>query len=116
MCWQSAAAAVQVTTAAAADRVAVLYFRQVLPSPEQSTFRLAQEAPRAQATQIMARSDHLHLSARFLLLVEIAVFQKAPPVVLRSLAQAQVETEAPASLFLAFAAETARHTRSPEHQ
>ena len=104
------------TTAAVADQVVVLHFNQALPSLEQSTCQLVPVAPQAPATQTMARTDQLRLSAQSLPMVEMVVDQVVAQAVHQSADQVQAETVVPASLSLVFLAEMVRPIRLLGHQ
>ena len=77
MYWQSAAVAVQATTAVAVVQAAEFRSKQALLSLEQSISRLVQVVPLAQAIQTTARTDQRHRLAQFPLAEETVAVQAA---------------------------------------
>jgi hypothetical protein len=81
MYWQSAAEAVQATTAVVVVQAAEFRSKQALLSLEQSIFRLVQVVPLVQAIQTTARTDQRQRLAQFPLAVETVAVQTAAQAV-----------------------------------
>jgi hypothetical protein len=81
MYWQSAAEAVQATTAVVVVQAAEFRSKQALLSLERSIFRLVQVVPLVQAIQTTARTDQRQRLAQFPLAVETVAVQTAAQAV-----------------------------------
>jgi hypothetical protein len=115
-CLRSVVAVVPATTVVAVVQAAACRTKQVLPSLEQSTFRLVPVAQRAPATQTMAKMDQLHPLAQFPLLVAMVAVQMSAQEAHPSLVRAQAETEAAVLLCLVNQAATVRRIRLLAHR